>query len=70
VKSLQKKIEEVVQYQYDDCMDFLLNEESLILDILKMTEEESAAANTMDKLAHRFSRQQIAHIITNSHNKV
>lgn len=36
-----------MQYRYEDCMDFLINEESLILDILKMSEEESTSEQTM-----------------------
>ena len=44
-------------------MDFLVGEESLILNILKISEEESAAEQTMDKLATIFTKNQITHII-------
>ena len=60
---MQKKIEELLLYRYEDCMDFLVGEESLILNILKISEEESAAEQTMDKLATIFTKNQITHII-------
>lgn len=47
----------MVQYRYEDCIDFLFCEESLILSILKISEEESANQQTMEKLASKFTKQ-------------
>lgn len=44
-------------------MDFLLCEESLILSILKISEEDSAADQTMERLASKFTKQEMANII-------
>lgn len=46
----------MTQLRYEDCMDFLLCEESLILSILKISEEESTAEQTMEKLASKFTK--------------
>lgn len=56
--------------RFDDCLDFLNTEKSLIADILKIRNNESVLEGTMNKLASKLTKQEITEIITNSHNRI
>jgi hypothetical protein len=57
LKELYQRIEELMNERFDDCLDFLNTEKSLIADILKIRNDEGLLEATMNKLASKLTKQ-------------